>query len=155
MTNPYDSLPQRAFWRPAVGARNALEIGELWTSKFYLDKSDKVITAGSCFAQHIGKALSGNGFNWYNAEPGTGTVDIDKKYGYGIFSFVPVIYIPLRYSSSGCHGLWVALMLPRNFGRKMAEYMIHFARPSNPMVFLLGKKCKFRDRSPLMRFAEQ
>ena len=92
LTNPYDSLEEKAFWRPAVGSRNALELENLWRPRFRIRKTDKVVTAGSCFAQHIGKALASNGFHWFDAEPGPQpTSDQEaamlRKNGYGVFSF--------------------------------------------------------------------
>ena len=87
MPNPYESFPPEAFWRPAVGGRNPLEIDALWSPKLSFRKTDKVITAGSCFAQHIGKALTRVGFNWFNTEPGPGPDELNRKFNYGIFSF--------------------------------------------------------------------
>ncbi|MCB1470612.1 MAG: GSCFA domain-containing protein [Rhizobiaceae bacterium] len=92
MSNPYESLEQKAFWRPAVGGRNVLEIENLWSPKFSIVKRQKVITAGSCFAQHIGKALAKNGFTWFDAEPGPVASSSEErallhKNGYGVFSF--------------------------------------------------------------------
>jgi hypothetical protein len=87
LSNPYDALEQRAFWRPAVGALNPLEIEGLWQPRLKLQQSDKVVTAGSCFAQHIGRALTRVGFNWFDAEPGPGPADLNRKFNYGVFSF--------------------------------------------------------------------
>jgi hypothetical protein len=87
VSNPYAALGPEAFWRSAVGARNALEIDQLWCPKLTLQTSDKVVTAGSCFAQHIGRALTRAGYNWFDAEPGPGTVELNRRFSYGIFSF--------------------------------------------------------------------
>ena len=54
MSHPYSDLEDRYFWKTAVGIRNCLEVNELWTPKFALNRNDRVLTAGSCFAQHIG-----------------------------------------------------------------------------------------------------
>lgn len=69
MTTPYDQLPDRAFWRPSVSARPMLEIDQLWTPKHRITKKDPIATLGSCFAQHISRALVANGYSWLNAEP--------------------------------------------------------------------------------------
>lgn len=92
MKNPYESLESHAFWRPAVGSRNALELENLWAPRFRIGKKDKVVTAGSCFAQHIGNALARNGFHWFDAEPGpkpqsAAEAEMLRKNGYGVFSF--------------------------------------------------------------------
>jgi hypothetical protein len=87
--NPYESLPDNAFWRTGVSSKNALSISGLWRPKHALGKNHKISTAGSCFAQHIGKALSRNGYSWHDAEPAPEGFDdqLAKDYNYGIFSF--------------------------------------------------------------------
>ena len=55
--HPYESLPDKSFWSTAVARRNMFDIGELWDPRFVFDPRMKVATFGSCFAQHIGKAL--------------------------------------------------------------------------------------------------
>ena len=86
--NPYADLPGRNFWSPAVGKRNALDIDELWLPKWEVTAKDKVVTFGSCFAQHFGRALLERGYNWTNMEPppaGLGEVGIDR-FNYRVFS---------------------------------------------------------------------
>ena len=87
-TNPYESLGESAFWSPAVAKRNMFDIADLWVPKFQFDRKARVATYGSCFAQHIGRALRDRGFNWMIAE--TGPFGLTKenaaKFNYGIFS---------------------------------------------------------------------
>ncbi len=47
------------------------------------------MTAGSCFAQHIGRALAARDYNWFDAEPAPAGLSAAsrKKFNYGIFSF--------------------------------------------------------------------
>jgi hypothetical protein len=62
---------------------------ELWTPKWPINRRTPIATAGSCFAQHISKALIIRGFNWINGEigpPGMTSCSL-KKYNYGVFSF--------------------------------------------------------------------
>ena len=86
--NPYEQLPSRAFWKPAVSERSPFDIEELWDPKFFIRKSNKVVTFGSCFAQHIGNALKSRGFNWLNTEPAPfGMLDTSAKtFNYNVFS---------------------------------------------------------------------
>lgn len=88
MSNPYDQLPPSAFWRPAVAERHFSEIGPLWSPKFDIRPEQPVATFGSCFAQHIGKALRGRGFNWLCTEspPAALAEDQVRQFGYGQFS---------------------------------------------------------------------
>jgi hypothetical protein len=86
--NPYEAQPAKAFWRNAVASRDPLDIDNLWAPKFSIDKTDPIVTLGSCFAQHISRALVAAGYNWVNAEPAPhGFSAADKaKYGYEVFS---------------------------------------------------------------------
>lgn len=88
MSNPYENLPATAYWRPAVADAGPHQIEALWTPKFPVRKDDVVVTAGSCFAQHIGRALMENGFTWTDFEPAPPflTVDEHVQFGYGVFS---------------------------------------------------------------------
>ena len=55
MKSPYTDLPPRAFWRTGVSEQNPLTITDLYRRKFEIGFEDKIVTAGSCFAQHIAK----------------------------------------------------------------------------------------------------
>ncbi|MCC6207601.1 MAG: GSCFA domain-containing protein [Gammaproteobacteria bacterium] len=86
--NPYRQLPAHAFWKTAIAQRSMFDIDQLWAPKFSLSRDDKVVTFGSCFAQHIGNALINRGFNWYAAEappPGLSAEEA-KQWNYNIFS---------------------------------------------------------------------
>ncbi|QNM95085.1 GSCFA domain-containing protein [Chitinimonas koreensis] len=87
--NPYQDLPPRAFWRTAVADKDMLAIDELWTPKFALAADDAIVTAGSCFARHIGRALAERGMRWLDAEPApAGLGEAEREAGhYGVFSF--------------------------------------------------------------------
>ena len=87
--HPYKDLLPDSFWRTAVADINPLEIEGLWKPKLSLTPDDAVVTAGSCFAQHIGKALVKNGYSWLDAEPAPAqaSAELRRKFNYGIFSF--------------------------------------------------------------------
>lgn len=89
MTHPYSSLPPEAFWRTGVAEKNPLQIRGLWQPKFRILRRHKIVTAGSCFAQHIGRALAKRGYNWFNAEepPRFLPEEAQREFNYGIFSF--------------------------------------------------------------------
>ncbi|MGW1045386.1 GSCFA domain-containing protein [Streptomyces sp. NPDC002547] len=82
-------LPARSFWRTAVTEPDPSDIGDLWTPKFTFGQDDPIITAGSCFARHIGPALLSEGMNWYDAEPAPPGLSQDERLarGFGRFSF--------------------------------------------------------------------
>ncbi|MEI4485930.1 GSCFA domain-containing protein [Frigidibacter sp. MR17.14] len=87
--HPYLELPEEAFWRAAVSARAPEEITGLWQPKFAIGPEDRIVTAGSCFAQHIGRALAGRGYGWIDAEPAPEGMAPAAKlaHHYGTFSF--------------------------------------------------------------------
>lgn len=86
--HPYETLAENFFWSPAVAKRNMFDISGLWDPKFRIGKRMKVATFGSCFAQHIGRALESSGFNWFVSEPGPQGLSAEnaKKFNYGVFS---------------------------------------------------------------------
>ncbi|MEP1522006.1 GSCFA domain-containing protein [Ascidiaceihabitans sp.] len=88
MPSPYANLPSRAYWRSAVGERASLDPGDVFQPKFPITKEMKVTTAGSCFAQHVGRALRGAGFNVQDAErlPPVVSDAVATRFGYRLYS---------------------------------------------------------------------
>lgn len=60
---PYSHLPDRAYWRRAVAAPPRAEVDPVDPPPFTIAREDRVMTAGSCFAQHIARYLRQSGFN--------------------------------------------------------------------------------------------
>ncbi|UYV37181.1 GSCFA domain-containing protein [Rhodobacteraceae bacterium D3-12] len=88
MTNPYKSQPQKSFWRQSIAERHFADLKDLW-EPFHLKRADKVATAGSCFAQHIGNNLAIRGANFMDMEPAPPVFDTEteaRKFGFGVFS---------------------------------------------------------------------
>jgi len=87
-TNPYFDLPDKAFWKTAIAAKSMFDISELWDPKFHIKFGENVVTFGSCFAQHIGRAMSNRGFNWLATEraPDALSAESKKQFNYDIFS---------------------------------------------------------------------
>lgn len=86
--NPYKIQPERAFWRASVGSRHYADLADLW-QPMPLRKSDKIATAGSCFAQHIGNNLAARGAAFMDMEPAPplfASTSEARKWGYGVFS---------------------------------------------------------------------
>jgi len=88
MNNPYVGLEDRAFWKLAVASRSLFDLTDLWKPKFDLKTSDQFVTFGSCFAQHIGRALAARGFAWFNGEPAPRGLSASsaKTFNYNVFS---------------------------------------------------------------------
>ncbi len=89
MPHPYEDLPEDRFWKTGVAEKQALDIAGLWQPKFRIKPRTRIVTAGSCFAQHFSRALVARGYRWTDLEPGPEglTPDQRKDYHYGTFSF--------------------------------------------------------------------
>lgn len=88
VSSPYTDLPSSAFWRSAVAGRAPLDPGAPYTPRFAIDRKTRIVTAGSCFAQHVGAALKSADFRVLDAEPGP--IDLPdtvmSRFGYGLYS---------------------------------------------------------------------
>lgn len=85
--SPYAGLPSRAFWRTGVVDRADIVQSDLYVPKFRITRKHRIGTAGSCFAQHVGRTLRSAGFNVLDAEPGPGVPPaVLNTYGYGLYS---------------------------------------------------------------------
>jgi hypothetical protein len=71
-----------------VAERKPGQFAELYTPKFPLRRRMKIATAGSCFAQHVGRALRQAGCNVIDAERAPVLVPepVRQKYGFGLYS---------------------------------------------------------------------
>ncbi|MDB5659518.1 MAG: hypothetical protein JWS10_2133 [Cypionkella sp.] len=85
--SPYQGLGARAYWRTGL-AEADYPPADIFRAKWALSKDDKIVTAGSCFAQHVGRAMRENGFNVQDAEPAPAAIPADQltTYGYGMYS---------------------------------------------------------------------
>ncbi len=86
--SPYSSLPTSSFWRKSVAAIPPSDVDPVCVPKKRILKTDRIATAGSCFAQHIARRLQRSGYNYCNFEPTpNGTSDAEAfGRGYGVFS---------------------------------------------------------------------
>ncbi|HEY0660641.1 MAG TPA: GSCFA domain-containing protein [Lysobacter sp.] len=80
-------MADHAFWRKAVAALPRESVNPVVDAGFRIGKGDKVVTAGSCFAQHISRHLVRHGFNFLVTESAHPLVsDRAEQYGYGVYS---------------------------------------------------------------------
>lgn len=87
-SHPYKNLPERSFWRPSIAERHFSELDALW-KPLDLSPSERVATAGSCFAQHIGRNLALRGANFIDLEPAPPLFSDQteaRRWGFGVFS---------------------------------------------------------------------
>ncbi len=88
LENPYSSLPAHSFWRSAVAEVGVYGLADLWRSRWQLPSDARFATFGSCFAQHISRALIGRNMGWVDAEPAPRRTppEVAKAYNYSVFS---------------------------------------------------------------------
>jgi hypothetical protein len=86
--HPYEGLPASAFWRSAVAERPAYALADLYRKKFSVSPSDKIATAGSCFAQHISRYLRANRYEVLDVEPAPAWLppELHTRYGFSTYS---------------------------------------------------------------------
>lgn len=84
---PYRSLPRQSFWKFCREAQNfASDL--IYTPKFQITPDNPITTAGSCFAQNIGRYLRGSDANLLDAEPSPKGLSPEnqRRFGYGLYS---------------------------------------------------------------------
>jgi hypothetical protein len=85
--HPYEGQPDYQRWRRAVAGVEPFNFDPVISTRFKIDQSQRVATAGSCFAQHISNRLSRIGFNYFVPEAGKHLdADARKAQNYGVFS---------------------------------------------------------------------
>lgn len=86
--NPYKRLSEEKFWRKAIAEKSAFDLNNLYIKKYDIKATDPIVTAGSCFAQHIAKRLKSSGYYYIDAEPAPFNFPESKRdaYGYGLYS---------------------------------------------------------------------
>lgn len=85
--NPYSGLPDYQFWRRAVEQVEPAQVDPVVSARFRIAPHHKVATAGSCFAQHVARALVANGFNYFVTEAGHHVPAQDRQArNYGVFT---------------------------------------------------------------------
>lgn len=86
--NPYAGARSEQFWRNSVAGVAPEALDPVVDPRFAIQKSEKVATAGSCFAQHIARTLARSGFNYFVPEQPASDVDADeaRERNYGVYS---------------------------------------------------------------------
>lgn len=88
LDNPYRKQPASKFWAKAVARPKLANVrpGDAVTP--IIGPTTRVATAGSCFAQHVARAMVSDGLNYYVAEAAPEGMDAQTAAdrGYGLFS---------------------------------------------------------------------
>jgi hypothetical protein len=85
---PYAGLAPAAFWRTSMAAIPAGAVDPVGVPPFTIDRRTRIVTAGSCFAQHVSQALIDAGYSFHVTEraPAQLTATEARRAGYGAFS---------------------------------------------------------------------
>lgn len=88
MRHPYVGLPDRQFWKKEPGVKSDNLLDPVTTPPFSISLEDRIITAGSCFAQHVARFMSNSGFNHHITEQAHPLIpsNLALKHNYGIFA---------------------------------------------------------------------
>jgi len=86
--NPYTDAPDYRRWRHAIARTAPQDVDPLISVPFQISSSDKIVSAGSCFAQHIASRLVRNGFSYLVTETAHPLLrsDVAEAFGYGVYS---------------------------------------------------------------------
>jgi GSCFA family len=86
--HPYRDLPDYRLWRRAISNVSPGAVDPMVSSPYRIQKTDRIATAGSCFAQHVARYLRNAGLNFLvteTAHPIT-PPELAEQYGYGLFT---------------------------------------------------------------------
>jgi hypothetical protein len=86
--SPYDTLPPSAFWRTGVATEPPEAVQGLYVPKFAITKDIPIMTAGSCFAQHVHRNLVDRDWGVLDFESPQHRFNraVMRRYGYGVYS---------------------------------------------------------------------
>ncbi|MEI2417863.1 GSCFA domain-containing protein [Orrella sp. JC864] len=84
----YTDRPDYTFWRKGVSQLKLDQFDPVVSFPFRIEKSDKVATAGSCFAQHISRHMSAAGFTYLVTETAhpIAPPELAAEFSYGTFT---------------------------------------------------------------------
>ena len=85
--HPYTGLPPYQFWRKAMSGLKIEEFDPIANTRFRLKRTDRIATAGSCFAQHVAKKLKSANYNFLVTEsaPSSGNA-AESHSNYGVYT---------------------------------------------------------------------
>ena len=85
---PYYSVPREARWGKVVAGHAPQDIDPHVNSRLHIGRTDKIASAGSCFAQRISEALQSSGYTYFVTEEGPPFLSAERKreLGYRVYS---------------------------------------------------------------------
>jgi len=88
MSHPYSDKPAYTRWSRSVAGVDAGAVDPVVDFPWRITTTDRIVTAGSCFAQHIARRLGESGYNHHIVEPGHPAIPpaIRTAHNYGLYS---------------------------------------------------------------------
>jgi hypothetical protein len=88
MNHPYRHIPDRQRWSRAMAGRASDVIDPVSPPPFRIDADTRVVTAGSCFAQHVARHMREHGHACMETEPAHPLLgpDLAEAFNYGIYA---------------------------------------------------------------------
>jgi hypothetical protein len=88
MSHPYVDIDDRQRWSRAMAGRASVDIDPVLQPPFRIESNMRVVTAGSCFAQHVARYLREHGLACYETEPAHPLLPpaLAEAFGYGVYS---------------------------------------------------------------------
>lgn len=86
--NPYQKQPTKAFWRKAVASHHFEDIEDIWEAP-RIEQGSRIATAGSCFAQHIGRHIRARSEeSFLDLEPAPAFIPKEQQqdFGFNLYS---------------------------------------------------------------------
>lgn len=68
MSHPYRNIPDAQRWSKAMAGRASREIDPVQPAPFLIEPNSRIVTAGSCFAQHVARRLRERGHACFETE---------------------------------------------------------------------------------------
>ena len=86
--HPYQQAAPYQKWRHAISRTPAPDVDPVVHAKFRIARTDRIVTAGSCFAQHIARALTAHGYGFLVTESAHPLLppELAERFGYGIYT---------------------------------------------------------------------
>jgi len=114
---PYFSIPREARWKAVVAGLPPRAVDPHVQGGLRIDRSDRIGSAGSCFAQRISESLQSSGYSYFVTEAGPPFLSPAqrKEQGYGVYS--------ARYGN-----IYTVLQLLQLFRRAFGRF-----EPSEPL----------------------
>ena len=86
--HPYQNLPEDQYWTSGMASLTPGLLNPTRPHTHKITNTDKIMTLGSCFAQHIGKNLKRAGYHYFVTEPAPPWMseDLAIQNHYGVYS---------------------------------------------------------------------